>query len=468
MLYSDEAMTQADIAQIAHVTCRPSFSYDHYLSYPIIVHMVAAKAEIVRRSGGLNEEMTISQDIDFVLRLIELCRDVAQVPEVLYRWRTHSGSLGHQQKNLVYAMTRGALERHFDRLGVAAEFDDKTFFNFRNFHFAVSESAHVAIVVATAGGSHFSACLSSLESTVRSDLAEIVILDLPGAKPSASKVRSSLKVQNRSLACAENLSLPARLNRGARAARGSTHYLFLSEGTKGMSAGWLEHMLGYAQRTDIGIVGAMLVHPDETVDSAGTVLGLTGIAGQMLKNSPFRVSGRRRRGDAHGILLSSRDVSAVSAACMLVRADVFEQLEGFDEGMVSPYSELDLCLRARKLGFKVIQDAYAVVYHSASKEHSPTPGPEMRQFFIRYAGDVMAGDPFYSPNLSTNRADMALHAVRNAGKRPRAIVTPIVLPGKDVGAKSIRFDSGRPQKQSDGQRNAVLPAAERNDSPLAR
>ena len=107
MIYSDEAITEVDINRIKHVTCRPSFSYDYYLSHPYFVHLVAARTEIVRQIGGLNEEMTISQDIDFGLRLIEACRNITHVPEILYRWRTHPGSLGHQQKSKVYAMTRG-------------------------------------------------------------------------------------------------------------------------------------------------------------------------------------------------------------------------------------------------------------------------------------------------------------------------------------------------------------------------
>ena len=149
MIYSDEAMTDVDINRVIHVTCRSSFSYDYYLSHPYFVHLIAARTEVVRRVGGLNEEMTISQDVDLGLRLIEACRDIAHVPEVLYRWRIHPGSLGHQQKTKASAMTRGALERHFERMGLAVDFDDKSHFNFRDLQFARTARARVAIVIPT-------------------------------------------------------------------------------------------------------------------------------------------------------------------------------------------------------------------------------------------------------------------------------------------------------------------------------
>ena len=313
MMYSDEAVTHTDIDLIQHIACRPSFSYDHYLSSPVFVHFIAARKEIVRRAGGLNEEMTISQDIDFVLRLIETCSEITHVPDILYRWRTHPASLGHQQQNKVNAMTRGALERHFDRVGVAVEFNDKSHFNFRDLRFAVTAPAHVAIIIpATDRASRLKSCVASLESTVAPNLGEIVILDQSSEKKGERFVPEAIARRHRVMRFDRALNPPALLNRGAEAAKGATHYLFLHDDVKAPNPGWLEHMLGYAQRSDVGIVGAMLLFPDETVQHAGTVIGLNGIADHVLKHSQFRAKGRRRLGDAHGILLSSRDVSAVS------------------------------------------------------------------------------------------------------------------------------------------------------------
>ena len=161
-----------------HISARPAFSYDYYLSHPYFVHLIAARTDIVRRVGGLNEAMTISQDVDLVLRLIEVCGVVTHVPDVLYRWRTHAGSLGHQQQDKVYSMTRGALERHFKRMGLKVHFDDRSHFNFRNLRFQHAAQARVAILIPTKNRCDLlHACIKSLERTVDPSLADIIVID---------------------------------------------------------------------------------------------------------------------------------------------------------------------------------------------------------------------------------------------------------------------------------------------------
>src|SRR5262249_17115431 len=113
MLYSDEVITGEDFDRIIQVAARSYFSYDYYLGHPYFVHLIVVRTELARRVGGLDEAMSISQDVDFNLRLIEVCRSVCHVPDVLYRWRAHVGSLGHQKMDQVIALSRGALERHF-------------------------------------------------------------------------------------------------------------------------------------------------------------------------------------------------------------------------------------------------------------------------------------------------------------------------------------------------------------------
>ena len=132
MIYSDKAFTVEDIDDIAFVSASPAFSYDYYLSHPYFVHLIAARTEVVRQVGGLDETMNISHDVDYNLRLIEVCRTICHIPEVLYRWRLHAASLGHQHIDQCLAMTRGALERHFARTGQVVQFDDESYVNFRD------------------------------------------------------------------------------------------------------------------------------------------------------------------------------------------------------------------------------------------------------------------------------------------------------------------------------------------------
>ena len=147
----------------------------------------------------------------------------------------------------------------------------------------------------------------------------------------------------------------------------------------------------------------------------------------------------------NGMLLASRDTSAVTAACLLVRADLFDRLGGFDREFNVLCYDADFCLRARALGYKVIQDAYAVLRHTEIEGHEVAHGSphwaDFRRFLSRHGNHVFAGDPFYSPLLSSSSTDMALAALHGAKKRSHPRTTPIVLPGRISGSKSLRVDS---------------------------
>jgi GT2 family glycosyltransferase len=471
MIYSDEAMTHPEIDRIIVPACRSSFSYDYFLSHPYFVHLIAARTEIVHRIGGLNEEMTISQDVDFVLRLLEACRDIAHVGEVLYRWRTHPGSLGHQQQDKVYSMTRGALERHFDRVGLAVEFDDKTHFNFRDLRFALTAPARVAIVIPTLDQpARLRASLASLEFTVPPELAEIVILDQSSDETGARSVVADLHIRHRVVRCERDLSISALLNRGAAAATAPSHYLFLHDDTEAIAPGWLEHMLGYAQRADVAIVGATLLYEDETIQHAGIAIGLNGTHDHVLRHANFRHPDLKRCVGNNGILLATRDVSAVTGACLLVRADAFERLGGFDDSLAVAYHDLDLCLRARALGYKVIQNAYAVLYHAELEGREFVPGSpgwhDLRRFLSRHGARVFSGDPFYSPLMSPISTQMALARPTPAPARANWRTTRITLPSACTGSRSFRVDAASPARHGT-QHIRAIQSAGLHDRPRA-
>jgi O-antigen biosynthesis protein len=447
MIYTDEAVTGVDIGSIQHVACRPSFSYDYYLCYPYIVHLIAARTELVRRVGGLNEEMKISQDIDFVLRLIETCREISHVPEVLYRWRTHPASLGHQEQHNVGAMTRGAFERHFERIGVAVDIDDKPHFNFRDMTFALTAPARVAIIItATDCPDRLLACVTRLECTVPPDLAELVILDRSPIDTPMRSLLDDLARRHRVVRSDGRLNTSALLNRGAAATTTASHYLFLDDDCQVRDTGWLPHMLGYGERADVGIVGATLVDHDDRVRHAGLVVGVNGTHDRVLTGAHFRVPERGRCAGPNGMLLAGRDCSAVSASCLLVRADVFAQLGGFDEEIADRHHDLDLCLRARALGYKVIQDAYAVLERGGGEITNAEPGQvpwnKLWRLVTRHAATLFGGDLYYSPLLSAAATDMAFAPARRAPRRVRSRTVPVVLPRGTTGSKQFRVDSG--------------------------
>ena len=233
--------------------------------------------------------------------------------------------------------------------------------------------------------------------------------------PRSSKKRRIVSYQG-------TLNLSAIINAGVAAVRGPyTHYLFLNNDTEAIDPGWLEHMLGYGQRADVGVVGALLVSEDELVRHGGVILGMNGSADHAHKNCPFRGWLSGRNPGHNGGLLASRDVSAVTGACMLTRADLFHRLNGFDERLAVGFNDVDYCLRTAALGYKVIQDAYTVLYHLES-ERGPLGAVNLCledsvRFRKLYRELILKGDPFYSPILSKFTTEIRCDPLATSGQK---------------------------------------------------
>jgi GT2 family glycosyltransferase len=219
------------------------------------------------------------------------------------------------------------------------------------------------------------------------------------------------------------------------AVRGTyTHYLFLNNDTAAGNFHWLEHMLGFGQRPDVGIVGATLLYPDHRVQHAGVLVGLFGVAEHAYKFWNFFAAPERREIGEVGGLLANRDYSAVTAACMLMRADVFEAVGGFDERLAVGFNDTDICLRTKAAGYKVIQDAFAILYHYESQSRglaATDPHPkDTARFISRHRHMVFAGDPYYSPLQSTNTTFFHLDRLSKSRKKLRFRTTRVVLPAR--------------------------------------
>lgn len=447
LLYSDEALTGPDLDNVLAIRARPAFSHDYYLCHPYFVHLVAMRTELVRRIGGLNETMTTSHDVDLVLRMIEVAERVTHIPDVLYRWRTHADSLGHQQKQAATEATRGAVSAHVTRffeppptwLGRSASRTDHlhtregdpdhreggreprarpdeglsahvlshpTQYNVFDVRFPIDPAAKVAILIPTKNQAGFlHGCIESLERTTPRILADIVVIDHASDDLAALAYLKELQQRHRVVSVSGPFNFSTIMNSGVRQVRGPyTHYLFLNNDTVAPEPGWLEHMLGFGCRADVGCVGATLIYPDDTVQHAGVIVGLLDGADHAFRSWRFgRNHYEREPGDNCG-LVCNRDYSAVTAACLLMRADVFEQVNGFDERLAVGFNDTDLCLRVRAAGYRVIQDSHAVLFHYESQSRGTVDRhpADTAQFRERYAELFRIGDPYFNPLLENS------------------------------------------------------------------
>lgn len=411
LLYSDEAQTTENSDAIAEFRLRPAFSHDYYLSHPYFVHIVCARTDTARRVGGWNESMAISADVDFVLRMIEAAHVVTHVPAVLYRWRTHGGSTGHARQDAVMAATVDALQRHLDRLHTGAVAAPGVWFNQFRIDWPAAPG-RVLIVIPTKNRTELlRVAVDSIERTVARDDYRLVVIDHQSDEPASRAYLATLAGNHEVMPWIGPFNFSA-MNNAAVAAHGDScnFVLFLNNDVEAVQEGWLDRLRRLAARRDVGAVGALLMYQDRTVQHAGVVLGFNDSAEHALKFQRVFLDEHGRRNLGYNCALTSvRDYSAVTAACLMMRRSVFDQVGGFDVRFGIGFNDTDLCLRIQQAGLRVLYDGATILFHHESATRSQTHQvfhPEDTKRMIgRWSAVLRAGDPFYNPNLSLRTQD---------------------------------------------------------------
>ncbi len=412
LIYSDEVLTGPSLDQVVQHRARPAWSHDYYLSHPYFVHLVAVRRDVALAIGGYDEAMPISADVDFVLRAAERVPAVVHVPRVLYRWRTHPGSAGHQRQDEVMAATQGAIERHLGRLGRHAAVRAGLGFN----QFRVDwpdDGGEVLIVIPTRDRVDLlQRCIESIEATAAGERYRIVIVDHQSTDPASVAYLASGSYPVLPYEGPFNF---AAMNNLAVAAEGRTasYVLFLNNDIESIGPGWLGRLRSLAGRAEVGAVGPLLLYGNGRVQHAGVIVGFGGTADHAMRFAePDAPDGSRNPG-YNSSLTSVRDYSAVTAACMMMRRAAFEQVGGFDEAFAVGFNDTDLCLRLRAAGLRVLYDGHTVLRHHESATRAmdkalADPTEDETRFRARWPAFVGGIDPFYNPWLALDGADHRL------------------------------------------------------------
>lgn len=397
LIYTDEVLTGVDLCDIVEIVARPAFSYDYYISHPYFVHFVAVKRSLAERTGGWDAAMKISMDVDFILRVIEKAGSIAHIPVPLYRWRTHGNSAGHARLDSVMEATRAALERHHERTGASVSVSNGLTFNTFRHDFAFDGRA--LIVIPTKD--RLDLIRPCVDSLLQTTAADILIVDHDSTDREVLEYFAGLPDRVRIEAYSGPFNF-SKMNNDAVAKWGDGYdvYLFANNDLEAIEPGWLEHMGGLSMRADVGAVGALLLYGDGSVQHGGVVLNVGGPAEHVYKNAPSRLGATRHPGHISG-LVSVRDFMAVTGACLMVRADVFRRVGGFDPLLAVGYNDIDLCLRIRESGHKVLFDGHAMLYHYESATRMKSKQlrhPEDTALMAARWADLLAHpDPYYSP-----------------------------------------------------------------------
>lgn len=440
--YSDEVVTDENPDHFLEFSARPAFSRDYYLCHPYFVHLIVCRTALAREVGGLDEGLSVSQDVDFVLRALERARAVAHVPLFLYRWRTHRTSTGHSRRDDVTANTIRALTRSLSRLQPGCAVAPGHSYNTYRVTWPDVPGKTLIVVPTKNALSFLKTTVESIERhTDRRDY-ELVIVDHESDDPATRRYLAGLGDRARILPYGGAFNF-ARMNNEAvrRAGADCPFVLFLNNDVEILSDGWLGRLRSLAGRPDVGAVGPMLVYANDLVQHAGVILGFNGMAEHAFKLVPAYHDGARNPG-FNGALTATRDVSAVTAACLMMRRAVFDEVDGFDEALKIGFNDTDLCLRVRDHGYRVLYDGDVVIRHYESATRNAAEAllkhPEdTAAFKARWKAAIDGGDPFYNPLFSPEGTD---HVLRRNRAVPRQLA-PRVMDTGSGRAESPAFRS---------------------------
>jgi GT2 family glycosyltransferase len=396
---------------------KPDWNPELFYSQNLISHLGVYRTAMVRQVGGFRAGFEGSQDYEMALRLIEHTRPdrIRHIPLILYHWRAIPGSaaLDVHQKTYATDAARLAVQAHFARTGVEATIEPapRAAYYHRVRYRVPEPRPHVTIIIPTKDRVDLVArCVDSVVSRSSYGAFDVVIVDNGSSEPESHSYFE--RVQQTPCVSVIHLDVPFNFSRinnaAARQARGS-FVCFLNNDTEIITPDWLEEMVSLAVREGVAAVGAMLYYPNNTIQHAGVVLGLGGIA-----SHPHRGQRRGAPGN-YGRAALTQTMSAVTAACMVVRKSTFDAVGGFDEGLAVAYNDVDLCLRLGAQGFRNVWTPFAELYHFESISRGDDLQGANRPRFLaesqamreRWQG-LLTADPYYNPNLSLTRADLWL------------------------------------------------------------
>ena len=416
VFYSDEDKVTTDLSEHFQPHFKPDFNIDLLRSNNYITHFFVVRTNLIRQVGGFRREYDGAQDYDFIFRCTEAAKHICHIPEVLYHWRTHQASTADNPASKLYAFDAGkrAIEAHLKRQGVEGTVSHTKDLGFYQVEYPVQGNPLVSILIPNKDQKDtLKQCLDSVFSKTAYANYEVIIIENNSQEKETWEYYEELKQRDnvKIVTWESGFNYSAINNSGEKSSSGE-YLLFLNNDVEVINPHWMEELLGNCQRKEVGIVGAKLYYPDDTIQHAGTIIGIGGIAGHAFLNMP-----RSRSGYLHKASLQM-DLSAVTAACMMMKRSVFESLGGFEEKLAVAFNDVDLCLRCVKAGYLVVYNPKVELYHYESKSRGSEDSEEKVRRFqqeiefmrTRWIDLLKQGDPYYNKNLTLSKWNYSLRA----------------------------------------------------------
>lgn len=413
LVYSDEDKVSLDGKRFYDPHFKSDFNADLLRSNNYICHFLMVRRELAVRAGGFRSAFDGAQDYDFILRVSELAGRIVHLPRVLYHWRMHPLSTAENPESKAYAFEAGrrAIEEHLGRVGLCGTVESTDRPGYYRVRYTPKERPRISVIIPNKDQSALlRTCVESIRSRTDWPDYEIIIVENNSTTEEIREYYKELSAleQVRILTWEHEFNYAAINNFGVSHSTGE-YVVLLNNDTEVITPDWLTEMAGIAARPEVGIVGAKLFYEDGTIQHAGVVMKLAGCCGHVFYGAEREDPGRYARASV------IQDYSAVTAACLMCRRQVWDRLGGLSTDFKVAYNDVDFCLRARQSGYLVVFTPYAQLYHYESRTRGYEEGSEKQERFrheqellkSRYPVYMEQGDPYYNPNLTLTAPDFA-------------------------------------------------------------
>ncbi len=424
-LYCDETTFKGDsINNMITLHFKPDFAPDNLRANNYICHFSVFSRRLLEGTELFRSGFDGSQDHDMILRLTSSARKVVHVPKLLYYWRSHKASTASDIRAKPYAIAaaKGAVADHLTRCGFK-NFEIKStraFDTIFEIKYEILSEDKISILIPNKDHlEDLRRCIHSIQERSTYEDYEIIVIENNSTEKAVFDYYDTLREQkNITVVTYTGAFNYAKINNfGAGFATGK-YLLLLNNDTQVISMNWLEAMLMYAQRPDVGAVGAKLYYGDRTIQHAGVVIGLG--AHRTAGHTHYKINYDNL--GYMGRLCYAQNVSAVTGACLMVRKSLYDALGGLDEAFAVALNDVDFCLRIRDKGYLNVFTPFAELYHfesasrgsdAADSQKAARYEEESALFRGRWKELIAKGDPYYNPNFSLDRSDYSLRTDRS-------------------------------------------------------
>lgn len=395
---------------------KSDFAPDTLRANNFICHFSVFKKELMDKLGGFRSEYDGAQDYDILLRMSEETNKIVHIPKILYHWRVHALSTakaGGTAKPYAYEAGIKAIQDHINRLGLKGTVEQGNTLGTYKINYEVIGNPKVSIIIPNKDYINtLKVCLNSLKKLTTYENYEIIVVENNSEESETFDYYKKIDGKDKIKVVyfpEKEFNYSKIINFGVKNSTGD-YIIQLNNDTELMTPNWIQEMLGFAQREDVGAVGVELFYPDNTIQHAGIIIGIGGVAGHVFKNLPKGIHGYFSK-DA-----MIQNLSAVTAACIMTPKSIYYDVDCMDEKFKVAFNDVDFCLKIREKEKLIVYNPFVQFKHYESKSRGFEDTPEKKarfqteidRFHDKWQSVLDKGDPYYNINLRLDNDQCAI------------------------------------------------------------